>query len=124
MDRASRVAVARVGRPHGLRGELRLDPLGGLPAGLGGYRTLLLEQRGVHTPVTLEGERRNGRFLLVKFNGVDSAEQLDLVRRLGLPYAQGNAIVAAQSVDDLERTDASALPSAVAEPGVRGAIVR
>jgi 16S rRNA processing protein RimM len=70
-----RVAVARVGRPHGLRGELRLDPAGGLPAGLGSYRTLLLEQRGVYTPVELEGERRNGRFLLAKFSGIDTPEQ-------------------------------------------------
>ncbi len=75
MDRVPRVAAARVGRPHGLGGELRLDPLGGLPAGLGGYRTLLLEQRGVYTPMALEGERRNGRFLLVKFAGIDTPEQ-------------------------------------------------
>ena len=75
MDRARRVAAARVGRPHGLCGELRLDPLGGLPAGLGGYRILLLERRGVYTPVELEGERRNGRFLLVKFVGIDTPEQ-------------------------------------------------
>ncbi|MDF1553052.1 MAG: ribosome maturation factor RimM [Deferrisomatales bacterium] len=75
MDRADRVAVARVGRPHGLGGELRLDPMGGLPSGLGGYRTLLLEQRDVFTPVVLEGERRNGRFLLVKFAGIDTPEQ-------------------------------------------------
>jgi len=75
MDLARRVAVARVGRPHGLRGELRLDSLGSLPTGLGGYQTLLLEQRGVHTPVELERERRNGRFLLAKFVGIDTPEE-------------------------------------------------
>lgn len=75
MAREARVAVARVGRPHGVGGELRLEAERSLPSGLGGYKSLWLEQRGVQTPVQLEGERRSGRFLLVKFAGVDTPEQ-------------------------------------------------
>lgn len=34
-------------------------------------------------------------------DGVDSAAQLEVVRRLGLPYAQGDAVSPAASVVDL-----------------------
>ncbi len=45
-----------------------------------------------------------GLGLSVMADGVDTAEQLELVRRIGLPYAQGDAIGPPRSPDDLEAT--------------------
>ncbi len=74
MARARRVAVGRVGRPHGVRGEVRVDPRGGLPRGLEGYTRFYLDRDGAVTPVEVEEHRPHGRFVLVKFRGIDTPE--------------------------------------------------
>jgi len=43
--------------------------------------------------------------LSIGADGVDAEDQLALVRRIGLPYAQGDAICPAQSLTDLEAND-------------------
>lgn len=68
------VAVGRVGRPHGLRGEVRIDPMGGLPQGLRGYTRFHLGRGDEIRPAEIVGHRSHGRFLLVKFAGVDTPE--------------------------------------------------
>ncbi len=68
------VAVGRLGRAHGVHGELRLDPQGGLPRGLEGYTRFFLGGRGAPRPVGLAGWRPSGRHLLVRFVGVDTPE--------------------------------------------------
>lgn len=75
------VAVGRIGRPHGLGGEVRLEVGEGLPRGLRGYTRFYLgpAARGGNTstdplPVVLEGCRPGGRFLLLKFAGVSTPE--------------------------------------------------
>ncbi|GAB4271486.1 MAG: hypothetical protein Kow0092_26280 [Deferrisomatales bacterium] len=68
------VAVGRVGRPHGVRGEVRVDPLGGLPRGLEGYSRFYLGRGEAIRPVEVEAHRPHGRWLLVKFAGVDTPE--------------------------------------------------
>jgi 16S rRNA processing protein RimM len=75
MAESLHVAVGRVGRPHGLHGEVRVDSLGGLPRGLGGYRNLYLGQGAELTRVQVDGERPHGRFLLIKLAGIDSPDQ-------------------------------------------------
>jgi 16S rRNA processing protein RimM len=74
MPRVRFVAVGRVGRPHGLRGELRVDPLGGLPRGLEGYSRFYLARGDEWRPVAIETHRPHGRFVLVRFAGYDSPD--------------------------------------------------
>jgi len=74
MPRVRFVALGRVGRPHGLQGEVRLDVGAGPVRGLDGYSCIYLEQSGVRRPAEVESCRRHGRFLLVKFRGCDDPE--------------------------------------------------
>lgn len=75
------VAIGRIGRSHGISGEVRLDVGEGLSRGLSGYTRFYLGPReiggaagGEPTPITLERVRSGGRFLLLKFPGVDTPE--------------------------------------------------
>lgn len=74
MPRLRYVAVGRLGKPHGVRGEVRVDPRGGLPRGLEGYRRFLLGRGEDLRPAEVETYRPHGRLLLVKFAGIDSPE--------------------------------------------------
>ncbi len=74
MPRVRYVPVGRVGRPHGVRGEVRLDPRGGLPRGLEGYTRFYLGRGGEIRPARVEWHRPHGRWVLVKFAGVDTPE--------------------------------------------------
>ncbi|RMG90671.1 MAG: 16S rRNA processing protein RimM [Candidatus Dadabacteria bacterium] len=74
MGRARHVAVGRVGRPHGVRGEVRVDPQGSLPRGLEGYTRFYLDRGRGPEPVGVEHHRIHGRFVLVKFEGYDTPE--------------------------------------------------
>ncbi|GAB4262750.1 ribosome maturation factor RimM [Deferrisoma sp.] len=74
MGRARYVAVGRVGRPHGVRGEVRVDPQGSLPRGLEGYTRFYLDRGRGPEPVQVEHHRIHGRFVLVKFQGYDTPE--------------------------------------------------
>jgi 16S rRNA processing protein RimM len=81
MMRKPMVAVGKVGRLHGVRGEVRVDPMGGLPRGLSGYTRLYLgwtvggEPPRDLRPLDVERHRTLGRFLVVKFSGVDDPEK-------------------------------------------------
>lgn len=73
------MAAGRIGRPHGVRGEVRVDPMGGLPRGLDGYTRFYLGRRDDVRPVEVEAHRRHGRYLRVKFAGVDTPEAARLL---------------------------------------------
>jgi 16S rRNA processing protein RimM len=80
MPRQRLVAIGRIGRPHGVRGEVRMDCGPSLPRGLEGYTEFFLgaagsggEAAGLRS-VGIEGHRVHGRFLVVKFAGFDSPE--------------------------------------------------
>ncbi|MEW6489377.1 MAG: ribosome maturation factor RimM [Thermodesulfobacteriota bacterium] len=74
MARARYVAVGRVGRPHGVRGEVRIEVGSGMPRGLRGYSRVYLGREGEPEPAAVESVRSHGRFLLVKFRGVGDPE--------------------------------------------------
>ncbi len=59
------MAAGRFGRPHGVRGEIRLDPMGGLPRGLEGYTRFFVDGAGGVKPFALAGWRPHGNFLLI-----------------------------------------------------------
>ena len=48
-------------------------------------------------------------------DGVDTLDQLDVVRRLGLPYAQGNALYPPHSLKELERIETIERSTAIAD---------
>jgi 16S rRNA processing protein RimM len=82
MPRVRLVAVGRVGRPHGIRGEVRVEVAGGLSEGLGRYHRFYLgrsgravEDAGAAQRVTVDAWRTHGRFLLVQFEGVGTPEE-------------------------------------------------
>lgn len=69
------VAVGRVGRPHGVKGEVRVDPGVGLGEGLGRYGRLFLRgSSGEVEPADIQSWRPHDRLLLVKFSGIDTPE--------------------------------------------------
>lgn len=85
------LAVARLRRPHGLKGEVTLFPLTDDPATVfvpgRGLWVLDLEGQVVGGPLTIERGRAYHREWLVKFQGIDSRDALDPWRGrfLGLP---------------------------------------
>ena len=96
MARPQRVALGRVGRPHGVLGEVRLDFPGGLSRGLRGYETLYLEQDGEFRRVELESERPHGRFLLAKFSGIETPDQARALTHATLWVERGEMPVLAE----------------------------
>lgn len=64
------VAVGRIGRPHGILGEVRLDPMGTMPKGLKRYPALhCFRPDGTVEVLKVDGWRWSGDMLLVKFAG-------------------------------------------------------
>ncbi len=74
MPRVRYVALGRIGRPHGVRGEVRVDPGAGPAVDYGRYRRFFLARSGEPRPVQVEGVRPHGRLALFKFRGVDDPE--------------------------------------------------
>src|SRR3990170_3462548 len=68
------VVVGRVVRPHGLRGEMRVQPETDFPERLGmlGQAVLVTDERS--EPVRIEAVRRAGEAVLVKLPGIDPPE--------------------------------------------------
>ena len=70
------VAVGKLGRPHGIKGEIRLDHKGTLPRGLKGYKRLFLDDRhGGFGPLDLAGWRFGGDVLFLTIAGVDDRDK-------------------------------------------------
>lgn len=74
MPRDRYVAVGRVGRPHGVRGEVRVEVGSGMPRGLQGYSRVYVGRPGEPKLAEVESVRSHGRFLLVKFRGIGDPE--------------------------------------------------
>lgn len=73
------VAVGRLGRPHGVRGELRLDHLGTMPEGLEGYQTFFLARGKGRSqrvePVEIARWRSHDKLLLVTIDGAGDRDE-------------------------------------------------
>lgn len=61
-----------MGRPHGVLGEVRMDPMGGLPRGLKGYKTFYLSGADAQTvrPLELDSWRSHSQWILLTLKGV------------------------------------------------------
>ncbi len=85
--RPAHITVARMGRVHGLRGEVRVDAYGSLGALRPGGEAIVTFPDGHARPLVVEGVRRHQGGWLVKFRGIDRAEAAGALvgARLGLP---------------------------------------
>jgi len=72
--RPTLVVVGRVIRPHGVRGELRVQPDTDFPQRLRTLPQAVLVTAERSTPVRVEAVRPAGEAVLVKVAGIDSAE--------------------------------------------------
>lgn len=79
------VAVGRFGRPHGVKGEIRLDPMGTMPRGLAGYsRFYTSDRRGVTSPFLIASWRTADDALLLKIPGIDDRDEVGKLTGLTL----------------------------------------
>ena len=67
-------------KPHGVRGEMRVEPETDFPDRLVGLREVQLVRAGRPTPVRMETVRRTGDGLLVKIAGIESPEEVEAWR--------------------------------------------
>ncbi len=74
------VRVGRLGRPHGIKGEIYLDRTSISASELVGIRTFTWRgPRGDSRPLTLEAARPADRRMLATFGGIRSREQVALL---------------------------------------------
>ena len=89
----NRLVVARVRKPHGLKGEVAVFPLTDDPAGLfkPGREFTMVDLAGeqVGGPVTIERSRPFHREWLLKFRGLDDRNALEPIRDLLLAAPAG-----------------------------------
>lgn len=75
-DEVHYVELGRLGKPHGVRGELRFLPHAfPCPTLQKGLAVLLQKEDGDARPFTVERVRRRAPLLLVRFQGIASLEQ-------------------------------------------------
>ena len=72
------LAVGRVLRPHGVRGEVRVEIHTDFPERFAVYETLYLGEQ--HTPYGLEGHRFHQGKVLLKFRGLDDRNAVEGLR--------------------------------------------
>jgi 16S rRNA processing protein RimM len=84
------LAVGRVQRPHGVRGEVRMEILTDFPEKLAHRKTLYLGER--HTPYALESVRLHHDLALVKLAEMDDRNAADALRGLVVYVAIEDAV--------------------------------
>jgi len=78
------VVVGRVIRPHGVRGEMRVQPETDFPERLGALGQALLVTDERSEPVRIEAVRPAGDAVLVKVAGIDTPEAVEVWRGAAL----------------------------------------
>lgn len=78
-DRPRWVAVGRITRTHGVKGEVAVLPLSEIRARFGPGSTLFLDERE-DRPVTVAGSRPHHQRLLVAFRGIDDRTAAEALR--------------------------------------------
>ncbi len=70
------IVIGRVGRAHGIKGEVCVEPITDFPERFDSLREVLLEERGAEPRlVGVEGVRWKGKVALVKVAGVDDRDE-------------------------------------------------
>jgi 16S rRNA processing protein RimM len=95
-DAGPLVALGELGRPHGLRGEVRVTPLTDDPARLAGLRECIVWDvaRDARERRRVRSARRHGEAVVVALEGVDTPEAAGALvgRLLALPRAEARPL--------------------------------
>ncbi|MBI4630964.1 MAG: 16S rRNA processing protein RimM [Chloroflexi bacterium] len=83
------LAIGKVLRPQGVRGELRLEIYTGSPAHLKDVETVYVGDE--QSPYPLESSRLHQKILLIKLKGCDDREQADSFRGQIIAIARADA---------------------------------
>ncbi len=83
------LAIGKVLRPHGVRGELRLEVYTGTPTHLKDVETVYVGDK--QSPYPLESSRLHQKILLIKLKGCDDREQADAFRGQIIAIARADA---------------------------------
>jgi 16S rRNA processing protein RimM len=84
------LVVGRVLRPHGVRGEVRVEIHTDFAERFAVYRTLYLGDQ--HTPYGLEGHRFHQGTVLLKFRGLDDRNAVEALRGQWVRIAAQDAV--------------------------------
>ncbi len=89
------LVIGRVLRPHGVRGELRVEVLTGFPEQVGRHKQLYFARSG--SPDEAEGHpveyvRQHGHVLLLKLRGFDDRDAADGMRGLLVEVPREDAV--------------------------------
>jgi 16S rRNA processing protein RimM len=86
------IVVGEVTRAHGVQGAVRVFPVTDFPDRLLRLRRAVLVQRGRLRPVDVEHAESSGRFIAMKFAGIDTLEDADALRGATIEIASADAV--------------------------------
>ncbi len=76
-DDSQRVPLGKIGRPHGVHGEVRIFPFNPDSDTLRPGLTVYLTGDGPEQALTVESARHANKFILVRFQGLNHRDQID-----------------------------------------------
>jgi 16S rRNA processing protein RimM len=86
-----RIVVGEVTRPHGVQGAVRVLPITDFPERLSRLRRVVLAQRGRVRTVGVERAEAAGRFVVMKFAGIDGPDAAAGLRGATIEIAPAEA---------------------------------
>ena len=76
MEKDRFIETGRVTAPHGIRGDVKVEPWADSPEFLLGFDVFYVDGN----PLPVKSARVHGKFVLVSFEGVDTVEKADALR--------------------------------------------
>ncbi|MDM7922028.1 MAG: ribosome maturation factor RimM [Pyrinomonadaceae bacterium] len=93
IDMDELVAIARIARPHGLRGDLVADVLTDFPERFDGLEDVIaVLDSGERRELSLERARFQKERVLLKFAGLDSVESVESLRNADICVPEDDAV--------------------------------
>jgi 16S rRNA processing protein RimM len=89
---ADRIVVGEVTRPHGMQGAVRVLPITDFPERLLRLRRVVLAQRGRVRTAAVERAEAAGRFVVMKFAGIDAQAAAAGLRGATIEIAPAEAV--------------------------------
>ena len=116
---SDRVVLARIGAPHGIRGEVRLTPFTHDPEALAAYGPLESQDGRA---ITIERVRPAGSVLIAKLQGIDDRTQADALNGTELTIARAR-LPEPEHADEFYHADLIGLAAIDADGGSVGSVV-